>query len=84
MDDQTKQEIKQAVVEAFAASVDQGRYVDISRIPLICQSIVGIDKKLDELVTRAEFKPVQLLVYGLVSLILSGVIGALLMLIFKS
>lgn len=83
MDEQTKEEIKKAVIEAFSAGVDNKRYIDVSRIPLICQSIVGIDKKLDELVTKQEFWPVKTLVYGVTGLMLSGVVGALLVLVFK-
>lgn len=81
MDVQMKNEIREAVTEAFSAGVQDKRYIDVSRIPLICQSIVGIDEKLDKLVTQAEFWPVKTLVYGITALMLSGVIGALLMLV---
>lgn len=84
MDIQTIREIEQAVTRAFSAGVDDKRYIDVSRIPLICQSIIGIDEKLDELVTRQEFWPVKTLVYGITGLMLAGVIGALLMLVIKS
>lgn len=83
MDEQTLTAIRGAVEEAFAAGVDSKRYLDMSRVPLICQSIVGIDKKLQELVTQQEFWPVKTLVYGITGLMLSGVIGALLMLILN-
>lgn len=83
MDQKSLEAIEYAVTKAFSAGVDDKRYIDVSRIPLICQSIVGIDKKLDLLVTQAEFWPVKTLVYGLVSLILSGVIGALLILVIN-
>lgn len=83
MEPQLKKDIAEAVKEGFSAGVDSGRYIDVTRIPLICQSIVGIDKKLDELVTRQEFWPVRTLVYGITGLLLSGTVGALLMLLFK-
>jgi hypothetical protein len=46
MDELTKQEIRQAVQDAFSAGIGENRYIDITRIPLICQSIIGIDKRL--------------------------------------
>lgn len=73
--------VNEAVKDAFSAGIGSGRYIDVSRIPLICQSIVGIDKKLDELVTQAEFWPVKTLVYGITGLMLAAVIGALMMLV---
>lgn len=39
--------------------------------------------KLDTLVSRLEFTPVKLLVYGTTSIILTGVVGALLTLIIR-
>ena len=83
MDDKTQNQIEEAVRRAFASGVEDKRYIDVTRVPLICQSIVGIDKKLEELVTQQEFWPVKTLVYGITGLLLSGVIGALLMLIYK-
>lgn len=75
--------VEDAVIRAFKAGIGDGRYIDVSRIPLICQSIVGIDKKLDDLVNRGEFKPVQAIAYGLVGLVLSSVVGALMLLILR-
>lgn len=46
MDDQIRREIREAVEDAFSAQVLDKRYIDVSRIPLICQSIVGIDARL--------------------------------------
>jgi hypothetical protein len=37
-----------------------------------------VDKKLETLVTRVEFKHVQMIVYGMVAIALSSVFGALL------
>lgn len=84
METLTERQIEDAVGRAFGAGVDNGRYIDVSRIPLICQSIINIDKKLDELVTKQEFWPVKTLVYGITALMLSGVVGALLVLVFKA
>ena len=46
MDNDIKKEIREAVEDAFSAQVLDKRYIDVSRIPLICQSIVGIDNRL--------------------------------------
>ncbi len=83
MDDKTLKAIEDAVTKAFSAGVGDRRFIDVSRIPLICQSIVGIDEKLDKLVTQTEFWPVKTLVYGITALMLSGVVGALLILVIK-
>ncbi len=74
--------VEAAVVKGFSASAGEGRYIDVTRIPLICQSIVGIDEKLDKLVTQDQFWPVKTLVYGITGLLLSGTIGALLVVAF--
>lgn len=71
------------VEKGFKAGVDDKRYIDVTRIPLICQSIVSIDAKLDRLVSKEEFWPVKTLVYGITGLMLSGVVGALLVLVLK-
>lgn len=49
MENLTKEQIREAVQEAFSAGIGEGRYIDVTRVPLICQSIVGIDKKLEEM-----------------------------------
>ena len=49
MDEQLKKEIRQAVEDAFSASVSDKRYIDVSRIPLICQSVVEIHSSLNKI-----------------------------------
>jgi len=74
-----------ALRTVFGENEDAGRFVDVSRVPLLCKSVVdiniklaGIEKKLDEgYVTKQEFGPVRYLVYGAVLLILIGFFGAL-------
>lgn len=81
--------VAQAVKEVFSIEDDGGqkRYVDVSRVPLICQTIKGIDLSLNEIkasmVTQDQFAPVKAIAYGLVSITLTGVVGALLLLLFK-
>jgi len=63
----------QAATIAAAVGVD---------IKYIKAEITEIKQKLDcQYVTQMEFKPVKTIVYGLVSLILTGVVGALLALV---
>lgn len=80
-----------ALKDAFGEHETTGRFVDVSRIPLICQNIMGIDgslKKINEnleknFVRNETFAPVKSIVYGLVALILTAVIGAILAIILK-
>ncbi len=82
--DELSEKIQKAVEKAFAAKVEGGRYVDISRVPLLCQAVIGIDKKLDDMVTQDQFWPVKTLVYGLVGIILTAVIVAVIALVIKT
>lgn len=92
-DARTGKMISEAIREAFSENKAQGRYIDVTRIPLICQNIDGIheyqremvetvkglDKKLDEkFVTKERFGPIEKIVYGAVGAILLAVLGALL------
>lgn len=77
--------LAKALREVFGDEKGQ-RFIDVSRIPLLCASVINtgkaieeINKKLDEkYVTKESFDPVKTLVFGLVGLILTGVVGALL------
>lgn len=91
MDDTNlENKIEQAVIRAFSAGVGEKRYIDVSRIPLICQSINQIGEDISEIkdnmntsVTQDQFWPVKTLVYGITGLMLTGIVGALLMLLLK-
>lgn len=72
-----QQIVRKAMKESFAIEVEGGRYVDISRVPLLCQAVIGIDKKLDQMVTQDQFWPVKTLVYGFVGIVLTAVVVAL-------
>lgn len=80
-----------ALKEVFDMHKESGRFIDISRIPLICKAIIdmhenikGINIKLDnKFVTAEAFWPVRAIAYGLVGIIMVSVVGALLMLIMK-
>ena len=49
LDEKTLEAIQAAVERAFNAGVDNRRFIDVSRIPLICQSIVQIGKDIGEI-----------------------------------
>ncbi len=91
-EDRMAQVFKAAIKEAF--SVDGGapkKFIDITRIPLICQDIAGINKTLGELaqniengyVKKESFTPVRIVVYGFVGIILTSVIIAIVTLVIN-
>lgn len=65
----------------------RGRFIDVSRVPLICQSIVQISEDIKEIrenmINKDQFSPVQKVVYGLVAVLLLGVIGAVLAMVLR-
>lgn len=81
-----------ALKEAFGEHANSGRFVDISRIPLICKSIIDTNEKLKEIgekldnkyVTNEAFDPVKKVVYGMVGLILVAVVSALIYMVVLS
>lgn len=80
-----------ALQKVFGVHEDAKRFIDVTRIPLICKSIIDMSKsieniniKLDtKLVNQDQFEPIKKLVYGLVALILVAVVGAVLTLVIK-
>lgn len=84
---QMKEVFAEVVQDMFDANPT--RYIDVSRVPLICQAIVGLSKSMETLqenldkkyVTKEEFSPVKMLVYGAVSLMCSSVLLALIYLV---
>lgn len=60
-------------------------------IAVIAERVANIDKKVDEInikldahyVTKDEFEPIRMLVYGMAGLILTGVVIALISLVLK-
>lgn len=79
-------QMKQAFTEAVTEMLSENptRYVDVTRVPLICQAIVGLNEKMDQMVTQDQFWPVKTLVYGTVALILSAFIVALVYLVIHT
>ncbi len=82
-----------ALREVFGENQASGRFIDISRIPLICQSINGIHESMKEMkqmmretdnnhVTQEQFRPIKTIVYSGVGTILLAALAAVLSLIF--
>jgi hypothetical protein len=74
------------------------RFIDLSRVPLICQSIVDIREDLKEIrqnfkdlgelkiaMTKlsADFDPVRKIAYGIMTVVGLGVLGAILTLVLR-
>lgn len=91
-DERVTKLLTDALKEAFGEHAASGRFVDVSRIPLICKSIIDTNDRLKEIaskldnayVTKEAFNPVKSIVYGLVALILVSVVGALLYMVVLS
>jgi hypothetical protein len=91
-DDRVTKALSDALRDVFGEHASSGRFVDVSRIPLICKSIIDTNAKLVEIsekldkkyVTNEVFMPVKSLVYGFVGLVLVAVVGALLFLVIAS
>ena len=88
---QRQQELMETLEEYFTRGVDQKKFVDVSRIPLICQDIKGIhsfmrdiNDKLDKkFVTKDSFWPVKTLVYGAAGTMLASILLALIYLVIN-
>ena len=86
--------IKDALDDLFDEKQSTQRFIDVSRIPLICKSIIDIHANISEIkgmmkdeaakfVNQDQFYPVKSIVYGLVGLLLTGIIGSLLIIVLK-
>ena len=81
----TVKALSESLRDVFGELEDSKRLIDVTRIPLICKSIIDTNTKINEInnkldtkfVTVEAFLPVQKLVYGLVGIILLAVVGAL-------
>ena len=91
---QTPKEFDMKTVEILADAVSKAigtnaeadkRFIDISRIPLLCLSVSNIHKNIEEIKEMLKgldgkfaAKLTEKIIYGLVSIILIGVLGAFL------
>lgn len=68
--------------KAMLDLIQNKRFLDLERVPLICNDIAEIKGMLkSQVVTQDQFWPVKILTYSFVGLILTAVVGALLRLI---
>lgn len=90
-DERISKQLTTALRDIFGEHQASGRFIDVTRIPLLCKSVIDtntrlgkIEEKLDnKFVTIEAFTPVRSIVFGLVGTILFAVIGAVLMLVVK-
>ena len=83
--------LSDALREVFDAHKESGRFIDVSRIPLLCKAVLDIHENIKDIknkldnkfVTIEMFSPVRMITFGLVGAILFAVIGALMMLVIK-
>ncbi len=93
---QAKKDILEATKEAQMVLQDTGivppRFMDVTRIPLVCQSILTmgetltkIEKKIDEkMVTQDQFYPVKAIAYTAMGAIGLAFLGAIFSVILKT
>ena len=85
------QQLKVMIEEAVQTGLNRGavdkKYIDIGRIPFICDDIRGIHavlKKLnEEKVTKEDFTLVRNIVFAFIGVIVLAFMGALTMLVFN-
>lgn len=71
--------LEDAVVRALGRGASENRYIDIGRIPFICDDISSIKKSLNEMNDKMEGYPIiKLLVFGFASLVLTIAVGEIL------
>ena len=94
-DERMTQALSDALREVFGEKIKTQRFIDVSRIPLICQNINNMHENINEIksiikedsrlfITKDEFWPVKTIVYSLTGSILLAVIGAIVALVIKT
>lgn len=93
-EDRNTQSLVEALRQVFGENEEAKRFVDVSRIPLICQSILQIHMDIKDIkqmntdaqknyITNDQFWPVKSVVYGAISITLIAVFSALVYLVVK-
>ncbi len=83
-----------ALRQVFGENIDSGRFIDVSKIPLICRSITDMHTNLAEMklmmkeeranyISKEEFWPVRTIVFSGVGLVLVAVVGAFMTIIIQ-
>ncbi len=86
-DDRVTLALSDALRDVFGENSASGRFIDVGRIPLICQSILNINANLNKMTewmdgsdkkyaSKEEFGLVQKIVFGCIALILVAFVGA--------
>lgn len=84
IDEETRQAIHRQnnkIQEIELNTMKSGLEVD-KFLSLIRQDIKAVNDKLQQMVTKTEFAPIKMLVYGFTATVLSGALGAILSLVF--
>lgn len=81
--------LEDTLKKVFGEGVDAGRFIDVTRIPLICQSVINMHTSQEEM--RKDIKGIneklgdigilKKIVYGASAMILASVLGALIALV---
>lgn len=83
--------VRQQIEHVLSRGSEQQGALILARVPYICQdikemkaAIQGIEANIeDKFVTRYEFSPVRMLTYGIVGLLLTATIGAMVAAVLK-
>lgn len=84
----------EALRQVFGENTDSGRFIDVTKIPLICRSITDIHQNISEIklmmenndrkyVNGDQFWPVKTIVYGGIGAAGLSIVGFVMSLIFK-
>lgn len=93
MNENTTKSLVDALRAVFGENEDSKRFIDISKIPLICKSIVDIHDTLTEIkdmfakaderyVNQDQFFTVKAIAFGFAGAVLTGFMGMLVYLVF--
>ena len=91
--ERTTKALADALREVFGENIESGRFMDMQKVPLLCQSVLTIHANVAELkemvkdlpnqfVSHDSFTPVRAIAFGLVGL-LPGIIITLFFLIIQ-
>lgn len=93
-DERVTRSLSDALREVFGEHSNSGRFIDVSRIPLICNNINTIHGDIKEIkemmkenseeyVRKDDFDLVKRVVFGFVALVMIGFVGVLISTTFK-
>lgn len=88
----TKKIMGDVLTEFFGSQTEEERFISTQKIPFICRDIKQIKEDLRKIVenmdenyvTQTEYWPVKTVVYGVVGIMLVGVVTGLVLLVVKT